>query len=105
MKIYERKTFPLLSKSPFVFTLDEVSFHFSTERHMQKFMDNYMQNRIDVSMNLTNRWRFHIRLDLLADLYLYTQIENRGFHIIYKERAIRWRGQVELSGLMLTMKD
>jgi hypothetical protein len=105
MKIYERKTFPLLSKSPFIFTLDEVSFHFSTARHMQKFMDNYKQNRNDVSMNLTKRWHFPTRLDLLADLYLYTQIENRGFHIIYKERVITWQGQVELSGLTLTMKD
>lgn len=68
-------------------------------------MDNYKQNRNDVSMNLTKRWHFPIRLDLLADLYLYTQIENRGFHIIYKERVITWQGQVELNGLMLTMKD
>lgn len=105
MKTYERKTYPRLARSPFSFTLDGVTYFFATERHMQKFMDSYKQNRNDVSINLTKRWRMPMRLDLLADLYLYSRVENRGFHIIYKGKVITWQGAIELSGLTMTTKD
>lgn len=105
MKVYERKTYPRLSQSPFQFELDGVSYFFATERHMSKFMDNYKQNRNDVSVNLTKRWHVPIKLDLLADLYLYSQIENRGFYIIYKGKVITWQGALELNGVTLTIKD
>lgn len=48
---------------------------------MSKFLKEYKTNREITAYRITKRYRIPVKMDLLADLYLYCTIENRGFFI------------------------
>lgn len=82
-----------LLESPYAFTLDGIQFFFSSESHMEKFKDKYRYNRNVINASLSNRFKFDINVDKLADFILYRKVETRGFLVIdinkdYGERDV-----------------
>ena len=81
-----------LEDSPYYFCLDGVTFYFSSKRYLEKFMQNYKTNREEINSKLTQRYKFSIKLNKLADIYLYIQIEKRGFYIVDNAgECFRWQ--------------
>lgn len=88
-------------KSPYKYFLDGYTYYFSTNLHRNNFVNKYMENRREVNTRLYTRYRVKVRFDLLADLYLYKKIENRGFFIEDSRGGINeW--DILLSGERLT---
>lgn len=83
-----------LSKSPFVFFTNGVTYYFSSDRKRSKFIGLYNQNRIEIAARLHKRYRFSIDCTQLADLYLYKEIENRGFYVEIDGGAYKWPEKV-----------
>lgn len=71
-----------LSKSPFKFYINGVTYFFATELHLNNYKKKYLENRKEIAQKLTKRYHFNIYNSIIADIYLYTMIENRGFYII-----------------------
>lgn len=74
-------TFLDLAKSPYIFHTSDFKFYFSTKLHKQRFSRELAENRRKVNERLTKRYRIPCKMNLLADLYLYYEIENRGFYV------------------------
>lgn len=88
-----------LLESPYYFFTDDLTFMFSSDLHRRKFIERYMDNRKEVIERIKARYKLTINANILADIYLYQKIENRGFCLIYKGRCYTCLEQVELSGV------
>lgn len=104
----EKKIYTNLGKTPFYIDVDclhrTYRYFFSSELHSKKFYERVALNRKMVSERLTKRYHFPIENDMLADIYLYVTIENRGFRVIDLQdgREYGWRQAAKLNGAMLT---
>lgn len=104
VKIYPNlKTTPFKVVIPYLDT--SITFHFATERHMKKFVDDKDKSRKAMQTRLLNRYHINIRCDMLADIYLYKVVETYGFYMVDGEGEVyRWPQEVILNGAKL-MKD
>lgn len=100
-----KKTVFNLEKSPYCADASGHKFYFSSERRKDKFLYMLRENRIKVSETMSKRYKFPIKLDLLADIYLYRCIEDRGFYITNNEGEFQWHQLCQLSGGKLTRKQ
>lgn len=87
-----------MSISPYKITINEITYVFSSIKHLNKFTDLIEFNRKRIAESLSNRFKINIRLDRLADLVLYSKVESRGFLIEIEGDVIQCLGQVKLSG-------
>ena len=71
-----------LSRSPYVCSVANWTYYFSSPSHMNKFKSNISSNREWLNDSMTRRFKFEMQMDLLADFSLYRKIETRGFLII-----------------------
>lgn len=73
-----------IEKSPYKFTIDEVTFYFSSLSHKTKFCDRFLKNRVDINTSISKRFEVNFISNILCDVVLYKKIETRGF-LIEKE--------------------
>ena len=94
-----------LTKSPYTITVDGVKYHFSSAYLMQKFVEKLDNSRKIISESLTNRFHFDIDARRIADLFLYTKTESRGFYIVLDDgEAVLCQENLRLSGGRVTAK-
>lgn len=79
-----------LSRSPYVCSVANWTYYFSSPSHMNKFKSNISSNRDWLNDSMSRRFKFTMSLDLLADLSLYRKIETRGFMIINESTGVAY---------------
>ena len=57
-------------------------FIFSSELHLFKFEDRYIDNRKDFNTKQRSKYRMNIQSIVLPDVLLYKKLESRGFLIV-----------------------
>jgi hypothetical protein len=80
MPATKRGIYHNLRESKYVVSNGEITFYFSSELYLTKFLDAYQENRktFDKKMNsMLQETPFN--MDTVADVCLYQQIEKRGF--------------------------
>lgn len=90
MPVTKRGIYHNLKESKYVASNDEVTFFFSSELYLNKFVDEYEQNRIiflsKISKIVVDSY---LTMEILADITFYCNIEKRGFLV--------WLNGLELS--------
>lgn len=93
-----------LQESTYRYTLNGLTYVFSSDLYMLKFIENYEQNRNDESLKFTARYRLRIHLTVWADILYYSQIEKRGFLILNSGGdVINCKERVRLDGNKVTL--
>lgn len=105
---YDLKTSPYYTELYYVnlgkFKITEVNegtkicFVFSSERYLKKFTDELQENRLKISESLSNRFKYSIKCNLLADLKLYIDIEKRGFLLLVNGEKVDCLENITLDG-------
>jgi len=94
-----------LTYSPFFVRLEyddfSVVYIFSSELYQKKFLQRIDTNRDEINKSLSNRFKFKIKVNLLADVSLYHKIEKRGFLIHSNWGLLECKEQVVLDGTRL----
>ena len=70
-----------LWKSPFIVERNDLTFHFSSETHMNKFNREVKKREEWLCDSFFNRFGVVVDAVILADVQLYQMIEGRGFAI------------------------
>ena len=85
MEVKEIKIFD----SPYYCTIDGISYYFSTNSRLNRFLARYKENRILLS-------------NKLADIDLYMRVETKGFYIVDNMgREYKWPSQIMLNGVKM----
>lgn len=74
-----------LTKSTFTETVNGLTFVFSSQLHLDKFLSKLHENRDIVNYSLSRRFNLSVDVSQLADIVLYKKIETRGFLIVTNE--------------------
>jgi hypothetical protein len=100
-----------LNVSPHTFSLGypefdtSIRFVFSSNLYRSNFESRYQENREKINQSLSNRFGFHIKNNIIADLKLYISIEKRGF-LIYKDgEKFECLKDITLDGSKLIVKS
>lgn len=95
-----------LKETPFVFELDGITYAFTSAFHREKYINMYKSKRDEITNFMYRRYCFRMDVNLLSDLFLYKQIETRGFYIIdNKGVSYECLSDIILNGLNLTKQD
>lgn len=98
MEVKEIKIFD----SPYYCTIDGISYYFSANSRLNRFLARYKENRILLSNKLSIRYKCYIQLNLLADIDLYMRVETKGFYIVDNMgREYKWPSQIMLNGVKM----
>lgn len=93
--------------SDYEYTFFPLTFRFSSESHMNKFAER-VRNRVEwLNDSMSRRFHVEVRMDLLAALQCYMQVETRGFLVRDIEQG-RWYDCAEmlrLDGLSISGSD
>lgn len=79
------------SLSEYRLKVDNLTFVFSSQLHLDKFKQRLKENRNTINRSLTKRFNVHINVNTLADIVLYKKIETRGFLIVTNEGTELWQ--------------
>lgn len=84
-----RGIFHNIKESTYTISNTEIVFFFSSKLYMNKFMEEYQNNRIKVNEQ-TNKIMDNppLNMNMLADVALYKRIEKRGFYVWMKELTL-----------------
>lgn len=96
-----------LTKSTYKFKTPDthVTYVFSSDLHLVKFEDNYLENRKEQNIKFKARFRLNTHLNTLADLLLYMKIEQRGFLVVNERGQKLCHENLILSGEQATQKS
>ena len=96
-------------ETPYTYTMEydnnTLTYHFSSELYLGKFIEKYINNRDSINESLTNRFKMEVKSDMLADIKLYSSIEKRGFYIASSKGDITCLSNIRLDGLELIIKN
>lgn len=70
-----------LKESPFTYEWRGIVYFFSSNMHRNHFKRDVVKKEEWLEDSLTRRFKCTVRLPILADIQLYTQIETRGFYV------------------------
>lgn len=98
---YDFKTSPF--KETFAYEDGTIEYVFSSQLNKQRFITRLKENREKINTSLSNRFNMNIKLNKLADLKLYTQVEKRGFLIKVDGEAVECLDFLELVGMKTKM--
>lgn len=93
-----------IADSDFIITDDELTFFFTSESNLDRFIESYKDNRY-INKERVNRGLQGIELnhDLMFDLNLYKAIEKRGFYVWLNNEVL---SEEELLSIAITkLKD
>lgn len=93
-----------LIKSPYKTTLNGITFYFSSTNHLEKFNEQFKENRETLVYSLYKRFKLGVYINELYDLVLYNKIETRGFLVSYKGDFYKCLNNIILSGVNLIEK-
>ncbi len=71
-----------LTATPYTYEWRDITYHFSSESHRRKFVDNVRAKEMWLNDSLSRRFKCTVDLPIVADIQLYTQVETRGFYIV-----------------------
>jgi YHS domain-containing protein len=81
MPVTKRGIYHNLKESKYVASNGEVTFYFSSELYLTKFLNEYEQNRINFLSKMAKIVvNSYLNMEILADITLYCTIEKRGFY-------------------------
>ena len=90
-----------IENSPFAYERNGIVFRFSSERHLNKFMDNVSKKEEWLSDSLSRRFHVSVDASVLADFQLYYQVETRGCSIQLPDGGeISWQEEIAISCLI-----
>jgi hypothetical protein len=92
-----------LSRSPYVCSVANWTYYFSSPSHMNKFKSNISSNREWLNDSMKRRFKFDMDVELLADFSLYRKIETRGFLIINESTGVAYEcaENIEFRGMTI----
>jgi hypothetical protein len=70
-----------LRESEYVVSNQEITFHFSSELYLKKFLIGYKGSRIKFKKKFSNIINVDFNTDTIADVLFYQEVEKRGFHV------------------------
>jgi hypothetical protein len=82
-----------LKESEYVVSNKEITFFFSSEFYLNKFMSRYDEHRKKFTNKIKsemNHQPIYLNMNTLADITLYKTIEKRGFFAIIKGVEMSW---------------
>lgn len=80
MPATKRGIFHNLKESNYTISNTEIMFFFSSQLYLQKFIDEYKQNRVQLFDRIDTKGTLkYLNMETLADIMLYQRIEKRGF--------------------------
>jgi hypothetical protein len=96
-----------LTKSPYKFITPDsnTTYVFSSDLHMMKFEDQYINNRSELNLKFESRYHVHFNLMVMPDLILYRRIEKRGFLVITDGGHKLCQDNLRLDGEKVTLKS
>lgn len=77
-----------LADTKFLYEKDGITYHFSSAFLCDKFIERVEMSRTALNQSLSNRFKFDISVNLIADLTLYARTESRGFYIILPDGGV-----------------
>lgn len=86
-----------LDTSPFVVEFGYYKLHFSTSSHAVKFQENVWKRIEWLNDSLSRRFKCNVDAAHLAVIQLYTQIEGRGFHVVYRGKLYRSASDIDVA--------
>lgn len=94
-----------LSKSEYRYTINRVTFVFSSQLHLDKFVDRLKSNRDIINYSLTKRFNIEVDVSTLADVVLYKKVETRGFLIEVEDEEITCLKSLKCNGAKMTSRN
>lgn len=96
-----------LKHSTYTFKVPDtkVTYVFSSDLHLVKFEEQYLDNRHEVNLKLKVRFKIEVATTNLADIILYKRIETRGFLVYSEGGNILCLENLLLSGERVTRKS
>lgn len=91
-----------LNLSNYRVTINDITFVFSSQKHLDKFNKRLRGHRDIINTSLTNRFNFDIDVSVISDIVLYRKIETRGFLLLDKngvklcQENIRYIGEKKI---------
>jgi hypothetical protein len=80
-----------LRESKYVVSNSEITFYFSSEKYLKKFMDGYLKYRDEFKQRMNKLIdKTPLNMDTLADINYYKSIEKRGFFVRLQRAKIGW---------------
>ncbi|MCI9128681.1 MAG: hypothetical protein HFG28_16285 [Eubacterium sp.] len=87
-----------LRKSPFIKTIKEMEFRFSSENNLKKFPIKQKEHEDKLLNFFQEKYQINIsNFDLLVAVLTYSKLEKRGFYIKYKDIIFTDIKQITLS--------
>ena len=74
-----------LAISEYRHTVDGLTFVFSSQLHLNKFIQKVKESRDIINYSLSKRFNIPVDVSQLSDIVLYRKIEKRGFLVITVE--------------------
>lgn len=71
-----------LEKSEYRTEINGITYVFSSQLHLDKFLKRRKENHDIINYSLTRRFNMNVDVKPLADIVLYKKIETRGFLLI-----------------------
>lgn len=97
MPITKRGIYHNLKESKYTISNSEVVFFFSSELYLNKFMERYKENRLKYQNKFNKDHKTFLNFDTLYDVYLYREIEKRGFRVTVKGSEIDYHSLEQYS--------
>lgn len=94
-----------LELSPYIATIENITYYFSSINHLEKFMEKLYENRELISCSLSKRFGVNVNVNILSDIVLYSKVETRGFFIKYKGVFYSCKKDIILSGATMMKKN
>ena len=94
-----------MEHSPYKTMYGDYTFHFSSRKHMNSFLDK-MPVRLDwLTDSLSKRFHFYVDAGLIAMFQLYFQVETRGCYVKLADgEVLRCRENLRLNGLKASVR-
>lgn len=88
MPITKRGVYHNLKESKYVVSNEDITFFFSSEYTLNKFMDRYKMGREIFNKQLSKISDVPLNYDMIADIETYKLVEKRGFYVWLKGISI-----------------
>ena len=84
-----------------------ITFHFSSLFNLERFCSRIVSHETKINEMLSNKYKFNIKCDSIADLSLYMDIEKRGFLLTLEsgEKVCRENLSLVLNGEIRTKRN
>jgi YHS domain-containing protein len=93
-----------LPQSPYKIKIGNITYFFSSDKHLDKFIDMYDDNQYNMQNSLFKRFKFNVDIEPVYALFFYKKIETRGFYIEFDGRGYTCLSNITLNGDRLIIR-